>query len=97
MASKHCHGVRIIFYQPILSDKFQSLIINPQKLDKDKSDKTLSINDLDSANTELIKLLGLHIDENLNFTEHISKLCIKPSQKVGELSVTPLKPNTLQG
>ena len=38
-------------------DKFQSLNINPRKLDKDKSDKTLSINDLDIANTELIKPL----------------------------------------
>ena len=43
-------------------DKFQSLNINPRKLDKDKGDKTLSINDLDIANTELIKLLGVHID-----------------------------------
>ena len=42
-------------------DKFQSLNINPRKLDKDKSNKTLSINDLDIANTELIKLLGVHI------------------------------------
>ena len=67
-------------------DKFQSLNINPRKLDKDKSDKTLSINDLDIANTELIKLLGVHIDENLNFTEHISKLCTKASKKVGVLS-----------
>ena len=66
--------------------KFQSLNINPRKLDKDKSDKTLSINDLDIANTELIKLLGVHIDENLNFTEHISKLCIKAGQKVEVLS-----------
>ena len=38
------------------------------------------------ANTELIKLLGVHIDENLNFTEHISKLCIKASKKAGVLS-----------
>ena len=52
---------------------------------KSKSNKTLRIN-LDIANTELIKLLGVHIDENLNFTEHISKLCIKASQKVGVLS-----------
>ena len=67
-------------------DKFQSLNINPRKLDKDKSDKTLSINDLDVVNTEVIKLLGVHIDENVNFTEHISKLCIKAGQKVGVLS-----------
>ena len=37
-------------------DNFQSLNINPWKLDKDKSDKMLNINDLDIANTELIKL-----------------------------------------
>ena len=67
-------------------EKFQSLNINPRKLDKDKSDITLSINDLAIANTELIKLLGVHIDENLNFTEHISKLCIKASQKAGVVS-----------
>jgi len=54
-------------------EKFQSLNINPRKLDKDRSDKTLNINELDIANTELIKLLGVHIDENLNFTENISK------------------------
>jgi len=65
--------------------KFQSLTINPWKLGKDKSDKTLNTNDLDIANTELIKLLGAHIDDNLNFTEHISKLCTKASQKVGGL------------
>ena len=67
-------------------DKFQSLNNYPWKLDESKSNKTLRINDLDIANTELIKLLGVHIDENLNFTEHISKLCIKASQKVGVLS-----------
>ena len=43
-------------------DKFQSLNINPRKLDKDEGDKTLSMNDLGIANTELIKLLGVHID-----------------------------------
>ena len=31
----------------------------------------LNINGLDIANTELSKLLGVHIDDNLNFTEHI--------------------------
>ena len=66
-------------------DKFQSLNINPWKLEKDKSEKTLNINDLDILNTELIKLLGVHIDDNLNFTEYISKLYTKASQKVGVL------------
>ena len=68
-------------------DTFQSLNIYPWKLDKSKSNKTLRINDLlDIANTELIKLLGVHINENLNFTEHISKLSITANQKVGVLS-----------
>lgn len=74
----------VLFLYP---DKFQSLNFNPWKLDKDKRDKMLNINDLDIANTELIKLLGVHIDDNLNFTEHISKLCTKASQKVGVLLV----------
>ena len=73
-------------------DKFQSRNINPRKLDMDKSDKTLSINDLEFTNTELIKLLGVHGDENLNFTEHISKLCIKARGGSGG-SVEPPKLN----
>ena len=40
--------------------EFQSLNINPRKLDKDKSNKTLNINDLEITNTELIKLLRVH-------------------------------------
>ena len=34
---------------------------------------------------ERIKLLGIQIDENLNFSGHISELCTKASQKVGIL------------
>ena len=32
-----------------------------------------------------MKLLGVYIDENLNFAGHISELCMRPSQKVGTL------------
>ena len=78
-------------------DKFQSLNINPRKLHKDKRDKTLSINDLDIANTELVKLLAVHIKENLNFIEHISKLCIEASQKLSWSTLKFSKFNTLQG
>ena len=47
----------------------------------------LNINDLDIVNTELIKLLEVNIDDNLNFTKQISKLCTKARQKkVGVLS-----------
>ena len=32
---------------------------------------------------EQIKLLGVIIDNNLNFTEHISEICTKARKKVG--------------
>ena len=67
-------------------DKFHSLIINPRKLDKNKSDTVLNIDDTDIIKTEKIKLLGVYIDDKLEFTEHIRELCIKASQKVGVLS-----------
>ena len=35
--------------------------------------------------TEQIRLLGVNIDNNLNFTSHISDICAKASQKVGVL------------
>lgn len=53
-------------------DKFQFLNINPRKLDRDKSDTTLSIDGIDITKAELMKLLGVCIDDNLNFTEHIT-------------------------
>lgn len=39
----------------------------------------LSINDFDIVNIELIKLFGVYIDVNFNFSEYIIKLCIKVS------------------
>lgn len=53
-------------------DKFQFLNINPRKLDRDKSDTTVSIDGIDITKAELMKLLGVCIDDNLNFTEHIT-------------------------
>ena len=34
-----------------------------------------------SEKTEQINLLGVYIDENLNFAGHISELCTRASQK----------------
>lgn len=36
-------------------------------------------------NTSQIKSLGVEIDDKLNFTSHISNICIKASQKAGVL------------
>ena len=66
-------------------DKFQSLIINPRDIDADNKDVILRIDDLDVIRTGQMKLLGVYIDENLDFTSHISQLSTKSSQKVGVL------------
>ena len=66
-------------------DKFQSLTINPRNIDADKKGSVLTIANDEIMKTEQIKLLGVNIDENLNFTQHISEICTKASQKVGEL------------
>ena len=66
-------------------DKFQSLTINPRNIDADKKGSVLTIANDEIMKTEQIKLLGVNIDENLNFTQHISEICTKSSQKVGVL------------
>ena len=54
-------------------EKFQSMNIIPRKLDKEKSDITLNIHDLNIVKAKQIKLLGVTIDDDLNFTEPISE------------------------
>ena len=66
-------------------DKFQSLTINPRNIDADNKSNVLIIDDHKINKTEHIKLLGVYIDESLNFTKHISETCTKASQKVGVL------------
>ena len=67
-------------------EKFQFLDINPRKIDGDTSDTVLSLDGLPIDKSEDIKLLGVHIDDDLDFKKHISELCIKTSRKVGILS-----------
>ena len=45
----------------------------------------MNIGNYDIRKTEQMKLLGVYIDENLNFAGHISELCMRASQKVGML------------
>ena len=66
-------------------EKFKSLTVNPRNIDAQNDDKTLNIDNYDIRKTEQIKLLGVYIDENLNFAGHISELCTRASQKVGIL------------
>ena len=67
-------------------EKFQSLTVNPRNIKAENDDKTLYIDRImTSEKTEQINLLGVYIDENLNFAGHISELCTRASQKVGIL------------
>ena len=38
------------------------------------------------TNDQSVELLGVKIDKNLNFTEHVTKLCKKGSQKLRALA-----------
>ena len=67
------------------SEKFQCLTINPRNFDPDKQTEAVQIEDQIITNTSQIKLLGVEIDDKLNFSSHISNICIKASQKVGVL------------
>ena len=63
-------------------EKFQSLTVNPRNIKAENDDKTLYIDRImTSEKTEQINLLGVYIDENLNFAGHISELCTRASQK----------------
>ena len=66
-------------------EKFQSLSINPRNIDVANSDRALYIDNQKIKKNEQLKLLGIYIDENLNFAGHISDLCTRTRQNVGVL------------
>ena len=47
-------------------ERFQFLSINPRKIDGDTSDAVLSLDGLPIDKSEDIKLLGVHIDDDLD-------------------------------
>ena len=55
--------------------------INPRNIDSDKQTEVLQIEDQIICNASQIKLLGVEVDDKLNFTNHISTICKKASQK----------------
>ena len=62
---------------------FSYLTINPRNVDTDNDNQDVSVDGHAIERMGEIKLLGVQIDEKLNFTSHISELCTKASQKVG--------------
>ena len=69
------------------------LLSNPEKLNaigiKQRNETEhikIKIGDQAIKTTDNIKLLGVNFDENLIFSQHISELCKKASQRVGVLA-----------
>ena len=60
-------------------DKFQSMIISSKK---DLSKSVLNINGVELTMEPSVKLLGIEIDNKLNFEKHISNICRKASNQL---------------
>ena len=58
--------------------KFQAIVFSF----KSKDDICFNINDNKVKATKSVKQLGVYIDENLSFDEHISHLCIKAARQL---------------
>ena len=56
-------------------DKFQAIIINPKR--SDNSSHSLSIGEYEIQTQSSVELIGIEIDDNLFFTNHITTLLRK--------------------
>ena len=69
------------------------MIVNPDKfqvifLDKHRSDNAnigVEIGNEKFSSTSSVKLLGVHIDDKLNFNEHINKICKSAGNQLNAL------------
>ena len=60
-------------------DKCHLIVCNEENVSVTLRNKTISA-------AETVELLGVKIDKNLNFTEHVSELCKKGNQKLHALA-----------
>ena len=65
------------------SDKFQAIILNRKEA---QAAHKLIIDNKEIKTTNSIKLLGINIDDQLRFNEHISILCSKAAMQLNALS-----------
>ena len=64
-------------------EKFQSMLISSSGCDIDGF--MIPVNNTIISSTESMKVLGIMIDDKLNFTEHISNVCIKAGRQLNVL------------
>ena len=62
--------------------KYQSKLLDPRT---EANIINLHIDGVSIEQLKLIKLFGVHLDSELNFSEHISSVCIKTSHQTGVL------------
>ena len=65
------------------SDIFQAIILNRKDA---KATHKLIIDNKETKPTSLVKLLGININDQLKFNEHISVLCSKAAMQLNALS-----------
>ena len=65
------------------SNKFQAIILHRKEV---QATHRLIIGDKETKTTNSIKLLGINIDDQLKFNEHISILCSKAVMQLNALS-----------
>ena len=85
-----CNFMILWFEQNYLKanpDKFQAIVFGNHS---DLHDVTINIGQTYVNTCDMVKLLGVYIDKDLDFTHHISEMCKKVSRKVNALSrLTP--------
>ncbi len=64
-------------------DKFQCIFLGPNNICKDLK---LTIGDQDITSSDNVKLLGVTLDKNLNFNEHVGTLCRKAASQLNVLA-----------
>ena len=64
-------------------DKFHAIILNKRK--SDNSISTLTIGNKTIISEKVVKLLGVNIDNGLNFNLHIDEICKKASSQLNAL------------
>ena len=68
------------------SHKFQAVMLNRKEA---QAAHKLIIDNKEIKTTNSIKLLGINIDDQLRFNEHISILCSKAGMQLNALSSSP--------
>ena len=73
--------------------KENDMIVNPDKLqaivikkDKNMNEYKLRLGNVEISTKAKVELLGIQIDEKLNFDEHVSYLCKKASNQLNAIS-----------